>query len=536
MKRSKALRPAFAIAAATAATAIIAMAHLATAPAEAAGLVLRPIGTYSTGFFAEGGAEITAYDAAGKRLFVVNALAAKVDVIDISRPGAPRKVGEIDGSAFGGGINSVAIHGDLVAVAIEAEDKQQAGAVGFYSTAGAFLKSVAVGALPDMLAFTPDGSKVLVANEGEPKDYCAAGLANDPEGSVSVIDLSGGIGALTQANVRTADFKAWNGAAPVGVRIFGPNATVSQDLEPEYIAVAADGRTAWVTLQENNAIGVLDIAQAKFTALVPLGTKDHSLPGQGLDASDRDGGVRIVPHPVRGMYQPDAIAAFSVGSTTYLATANEGDARDYDCYSEEERIGDVALDPAIFPNAEALQGNGELGRLRTTSASGDADDDGDFDLIHSFGARSFSIWSGDGRLVWDSGDDFELITAVALPDGFNSTHDDNDSFDGRSDDKGPEPEGLALGVVRGRRYAFVGLERVGGVMVYDVTEPTRASFVQYVNPRSFGGDPEAGTAGPLGPEGMLFIPRDQSPISRSLLITANEVSGTVTIYSILPRP
>lgn len=506
-----------------------------TAAAVSAQIVLKPIGTYSTGLFDAGGAEIVAYDPDTQRLFVVNAQVNRLDVLDIRQPSAPVRVSSIDLSPYGGGVNSVAVRDGIVAAAVENENKQAPGQVAFFDATGRLLSSVTVGALPDMLTFSPDGSWVLVANEGEPLDYCAPGLENDPEGSVSVIDLRGGVAGLTQDKVRTAGFTAFNGAVPAGIRIFGPGATVAQDLEPEYIAVSHDSKTAWVTLQENNALAVVDIASAAVTSLAPLGTKDHSLPRNALDPSDRDGGARIAPWPVRGLYQPDAIASYSSGGQPYLVMANEGDARDYECFGEETRVGDLELAAGVFPEAASLQEDEALGRLRTTTAGGDTDGDGRNEEIHTFGARSFSIRNAAGDLIWDSGNEMELITAVALPDFFNSSNDDNDSADSRSDDKGPEPEGVALGLFRGRQYAFFGLERVGGVMVYDVTDPRAPFFVQYVNPRRFDGDAEAGTAGDLGPEGLVYIPREQSPIPRALLAVGNEVSGTVTIYSIKPK-
>lgn len=511
------------------------------ATAQPGSIILTPLGSYATGVFAEGGAEIVAYDAASKRLFLVSAVAARVDILDIRRPANPVKVGSLDLTPYGGGVNSVAVKNGVVAVAVEAADRQAPGKAVFFNAQGQFQSAVNVGALPDMITFSPDGRSVLVANEGEPRDYCAPGLANDPEGSVSVIDVSGGAAGLTQANVRTAGFAAFNAPGaplPAGLRIFGPNATVAQDLEPEYIAVSADSRTAWATLQENNALAVIDIPSATVTALLPLGTKDHSQLRNALDASDRDGTIRILPQPVSGVYMPDAVAAYRVAGQEYLVLANEGDARDYECFGEETRVGDLELDPTIFPNAAALQEDAELGRLRTTEAGGtlaDTDGDGDVDRILAFGSRSFSIRTAAGELVYDSGSDFELITAAAANADFNSTNDENGTFDARSDDKGPEPEGVALGAFRGRQYAFIGLERLGGVMVYDVTNPRAPFFVQFVNNRDFAGDAEAGTARDLGPEGLLFIPRSDSPIPRALLVVANEVSGTVTLYSVKPR-
>jgi len=266
----------------------------------------------------------------------------------------------------------------------------------------------------------------------------------------------------------------------------------------------------------------------------------------GLDASDRDNLINIRQWPVLGMYQPDSIATFSVAAKTYYITANEGDAREYIyedengeevvAYAEEARVNSLALDPAAFPFGPALKNNANLGRLTVTTANGDIDGDGDFDELYVLGGRSFSIYDNTGKRVYDSADLLEQITALADPANFNATNDENDTFDNRSDNKGPEPEGLVIGEVLGRPFAFIGLERVGGVMVFDLSNPTAPRFVQYLNNRDFNGDPEAGTAGDLGPEGLVFIPWWQSPTWKPLLVVANEVSGTTTIYELAVTP
>jgi YVTN family beta-propeller protein len=250
----------------------------------------------------------------------------------------------------------------------------------------------------------------------------------------------------------------------------------------------------------------------------------------GLDASDRDGvdgepAINIQFQPVFGLYQPDAIASFSINGQTYLVTANEGDAREYDGFEEEIRVGDedYVLDPTRFPNAEALKADENLGRLIVTTASGDTDGDGDYDRIDMFGARSFSIWDGNGNLVFDSGDQLEQITAKAVPELFNSDEGLPEEFDSRSDNKGPEPEGVVIGQVNNRTYAFIGLERTGGVMVYEVTNPNQPVFVEYVL-----------TEGDVAPEGLTFISADDSPNGKSLLVVTNEVSATVAVFEFTP--
>lgn len=492
---------------------------------------LSPIGTYESGIFDDAGAEISAYDFLSRRLFVVNGGENAIDVLNIRNPHAPNKLFSIDISPYGAAPNSVAVWFGLVAVAVENDNKQLPGKVVFFNRNGNYINEVTVGALPDMLVFTWNGRYLLVANEGEPSDDYTV----DPEGSVSIINMRRGVYNLSQRDVKTADFRRFNHRRlDPRIRIFGPNATVAQDLEPEYITVDYFSRTAYVSLQDNNAIAEIDIRRGRVKKIRALGTKDHSQLSNGLDASNRDDEINIQNWPIKGMYQPDAIAYYRAYGKDLIITANEGDSRDYDAFVDEERIKDLTLDPNAFPTAADLQEDENLGRLKVTLTEGDTDGDGDYDELYSYGSRSFSIWDKRGRQIFDSGEDFEQITAAAYPDDFNSTNDENDSFDNRSDDKGPEPEGVAVGYIAGKQYAFIGLERMGGIMVYDVSNPYNPEFVQYINNRDFSGDAEAGTAGDLAPEGILFIPKWLSPNFKPLLVVANEVSGTTTIYEINP--
>jgi hypothetical protein len=505
-------------------------------------------GTYATGVFDEGAAEIVDYYS--NRLFINNADEAGIDVVDITDISNPSllftipvaaNVAADKGSDFDAP-TSVAVNAEgLVAVAVPADPTQDPGAIAFYDIDGNYFGAVTVGSLPDSVHFTPDGTLVLSPNEGEPnEDYDV-----DPEGSVSIVAVNTILndGDVSSASVSTAGFTDFNDdleqLLAEGVRIFGPGATVAQDLEPEYIAISADSGTAWVTLQENNALAVVDINTATVTDILPLGYKDHSLAGNGFDASNQDGGVHILNWPVLGMYMPDQIAAYEFQDATYLVTANEGDARDYDGFSEEARVGDFPLWGETFDDYGSpgqLRKNDKLGRLTTTTSfpttfRGNGRK-GALETAYAFGARSFSIWDTSGNLVFDSGDALEQITAAQLPDYFNSTNDDNDSFDNRSDDKGPEPEAATIGVVNGMTLAFIGLERIGGVMIFDVTDPTNVSFESYLNNRDFSVDADTPEAGDLGPEGLKFIPGDKSPTGTPLLAVANEVSGTTTVYTI----
>ena len=477
----------------------------------------------------ETAAEIPAYDAASRRVFVVNGALGSVDVLSLDNPAAPTLVGTITVDAVGpglGGVNSVAVRGGIVALAVEAAVKQEPGTVAFFRASDlALLGQVTVGALPDMLTFTPDGKTVLVANEGEPNaDYSV-----DPEGSISVVDASN----PASPTVRTAGFSGFNAQVDAlrsaGVRIYGPNATAAQDFEPEYIAVSDDGTTAWVTLQENNALAIIDVATATVQSVRPLGYKDHRVAGNGLDASDRDsavnGGVNIQPWPVFGMYQPDAIAAFTVAGKTYLITANEGDAREYDTFAEESRVNALTLDPMVFTDALCggpCKDNARLGRLNVTTTLGMGANG--YTALYALGGRSFSIRDDAGTLVYDSGDELEQRTKALPTVKFNASN-SNDALDDRSDNKGPEPEGVAVARFGTKTYAFIGLERVGGVMVYDISVPTAPEYAAYLNTRE-------GASGDLGPEGLVVVPAADSPNGKPLLIVGHEVSGTTAVYQI----
>ncbi|WP_157670765.1 choice-of-anchor I family protein [Chitinibacter sp. GC72] len=548
--------------------------------AEPAPLVLNLLGRYSTGVYEKSAAEIPAFDPASKRAFVVNAQKGVVDVLDLRDPNQPVALGELSATAVlpQAVVNSVAVKNGIVAIAIEAPVKTNPGKVAFFrATDLSLISHVGVGAQPDMLTFTPDGKSVVVANEGEP----SADYQTDPEGSVSIIHIQN----LKKPAVRTADFRAFNGREKqlrkAGVRIYGPYASAAQDLEPEYITISADSTTAWVTLQENNALAKVDLKQAKVSDVLPLGFKDHGAQGNGLDVSDKDKKINIRTWVgVKGMYQPDSIASYSVAGNTYLVLANEGDAR---AWGEDDKAywaGDAAkgfveeirvknllhkdgfagqkelppqlaklakgavLNPAVFADcgAGACIDDEQLGRLTVSWTQGyQVGDDGlpklnadgklVYDQLFAQGGRSFSIRDANGKLVWDSGDQFEQQLAKIEPKFFNTNH-GKTAFDDRSDNKGPEPEGLAIGQIGERTYAFIGLERMSGIMMYDISNPAAPTFAGYTSTRNFEAK-ELAAAGDLGPEGLAFVAEKDSPTGEPLLIVGNEVSGTTAIFSII---
>ncbi|MFZ8930430.1 MAG: choice-of-anchor I family protein [Pseudomonadales bacterium] len=518
-------------------------------------------------------AEIVDFDPATGRAFVVNAQAGGVDIYSLAAPASPIFVEELDvaadvaaaidgiAAADLGAVNSVAIRSasNTMAVAIAAEPETNNGYVAFYQASdGTFLAAVEVGALPDSLAISPDGNTVVVANEGQPSgDYTI-----DPEGSISVIDISGGASTVAAANVTAVTFDGLVAADIPGVRISGPGGGIAAALEPEYVTISDDSATAYVSLQENNAIAEVDLATGTLTDIWALGFKDHRNPGNELDVSNRDDVINIRNWPVYGVYMPDSIATYTVNGVPYVVTANEGDSRDYAAHVDELRIKDIGGTNSLsLPLADVLTfgadynqdgvvdasdflENEALGRLKIITdlgvtgancdATGTEPQSCTYEALYAFGARSFSIFNAESQsLVFDSGNDFERITAERNPAGFNASNDSN-AGDDRSDDKGPEPEGVELAVIDGRTYAFINLERVGGVMVYDITEPERAEFVQYVNDRDFTlADAElVAGATDLGPEITHFVSAEDSPSGNALLLVSNEVSGTLAVYQV----
>lgn len=492
---------------------------------------VRPVGRFvHGGFDAEGGvAEIVAYDPAGPRALVVNGQRRAIDVLDLADPSSPALLYAFDVAPFGPDVQSVAVHGSMAAAAVRGAERTDPGLVVFFRIDdGEVLGSAPTGALPDMVTFTPDGRFAITADEGEPSDDYAV----DPEGSVTVIDLRRGF----PAPARRATFRRFDHDLPAGVRIGRPGSLPSRDLEPEYVAVSSDSRTAWITLQENNAIAELDVRRARIEALRPLGSADHARRRRGLDPSDRDDQIAIGRWPVRGLYMPDGIAAYRAGGETYLITANEGDARERDDFTDEARLGsdDVKLDPDAFPDADELRADQALGRLKIAATEGDDDGDGDLDQVYAFGARSFAIWDDRGRRVYESGDRLERLVAEEQPGAFNASHDDNEA-DARSDDKGPEPEAVVVAHLFGRDLAFVALERVSAVVVYDVTSPRDPRLLSYVSTRDLSVIPGEGDAGDLGPEGLAVVGPDDSPTGEALLIVAYEVSGTTRVFELTAR-
>lgn len=537
-----------------------------TDSAADASVSMAPIGSYASGQLAESAAEIVAYHAGSERILVVNALSGEIDVLDASTPEAPSKIASISAGADKE-INSVTVREDGLAIAaVQQSDKLLDGEALFFDAgaedlATAELGRVSIGALPDNVHITDDGAYALIANEGEPSNELnAEGTAYvaDPAGSVSVITLpaAGTVASASQSDVRTAGFEAFDapGALHEDIRIFGPEDHHNQpslDLEPEYVA-SANGK-AFVTLQENNAIAIIDIASATVESIVPAHISDHTQ--IAIDSSNKDDAAELRTIPVKGLSMPDSIHAFTAGGQTYFATANEGDAREWGVdeedggsgiYTDEVELAEVIENGQVCQSAlgdvdlEELASKEVAGNLKLSNASGWNEEEQCFDELYAYGSRSFSIYDAAGNVVFDSGSTFEEVTAGLNQPGIFHHNADNEGpeFDDRSDNKGPEPEALTIGQIGERTYAFIGAERVGGVFIYDVTDPANAKYETYVNNRDFTVDfddenyESTKFAGDLGPEGFAFINKEDSPNGEHLLVVGNEVSGTTTIFQI----
>lgn len=462
------------------------------------------------GGFWSGGAEIVAYENA--KIYLSNNHQKSVDVLSLNSNGSLELAQSIDISAYGDSIQSVDIKNNLIAAAVGVNDKEDSskhleGKVVLFNGDGSFNSAYTVGHLPDMLTFSKEGDKIFVANEGEPNgryDY-------DPKGSVSIIDLQ-------NHNTTTVDFSGVD--IPEDVRI-KPDTAPELDLEPEFITVVGD--KAYVTLQENNAIGVIDIPNKKVEKLLALGYKEHFAVTNKIDIEE-DGLIRFGNYKnLYGMYQPDTIDSFEIGGVSYLVTANEGDGREYTyeengteytSYTDEAKIEKLQLDTVI---RDTYANDNDL---KVATDLGDTNKDGYYEFLYAFGARSFSIWREDGQLIWDSADLLAELTASFEPEFFNQ---DGGVMDGRSGNKGVEPEALVVGQIQDQFYAFVGLERQNAIVVFNITDPFAPVFQQYLITHK---------DGDLSPEGMTFVKAEDSPTNNALLIVAFEESGTTAIYEV----
>lgn len=491
-------------------------------------LQIRKIASYSVGAANEDGgvAEIVKYNKDNGKFYLVNGSSEppSIDIVPLAEGGTLTREKTVDvkslveknGFTFGD-LTSLDINTATkkIAAAVQEADAAKSGKILVLDYDGNLLDEYEAGVQPDMVKYTSDGRYILTADEGEPRE---AGI--DPEGSVTIVDTAQGQIRRVKFDDPSVidDLVHIRGKADADGMIAGSGAKEDAvfDLEPEYIALSGDETTAYVSLQENNAIAAIDIGKAEVLYVRGLGFKDLSDPNNALDLIE-DQIINLENVPFKGMYMPDGIDAYTVGGKTYLFTANEGDGTEWPGRTNVTKIKKLK---GLDPDSQAgrfLQENGSrYGEVETASDMGP-------DGVYLYGARSFSVWDADTmQQVYDSGNDFERVTAERLPDYFNSNH-SKANFDKRSPKKGPEPEYVTVGQVGSKAFAFTGLERIGGVMVYDVTDPEKPVFANYTNTRDF----NAGLNTDTGPEGLEFVPAVESPTGLPLLLVANEVSGTV---------
>ena len=483
---------------------------------------------------ADGGSlEIVQYNAGNGFAYAISGVKGKLIAIDLNASLSGDKVVELGGTEHDikdivrvdgftyGDMTSVAVSpdGGTLAVAIQAEEYTANGIAALFTCGSdgslTLRGTVSVGVQPDMVTFTPDGKYILTADEGEPRMGYTAEGAVDPKGSVTVIDAA-------DLSARTVDFTAFDGAEARAALVEGgivlkKDTAPSADLEPEYIA--CDNGTAYITCQEANAIAVLDIARGEFSGIYSVGFEDYSEVPIDLGSGDS----AYVPgtyENLKGIRMPDAVSLYQVNGTTCLITANEGDSRAWPVDTETD-VNEIKSKKS--PNGRSFE-------KKVTWFDAGQYDGLESGVDYLFGGRSFSVLrvTENGlEEVYDSGSAFEAITAKELPAYFNCSNDNIDLED-RSGKKGPEPEGTAVGSVNGRTYAFLALERIGGVMLYDVTDPAKAEFVNYVNSREF----DAAIQGDVSPEGLCFISAAASRTGKPLLLAACEVSGTLAVYEL----
>ncbi|MGK0440977.1 MAG: hypothetical protein ACJA0N_000772 [Pseudohongiellaceae bacterium] len=546
------------------------------------------VDTYVSGNeFDTASAEIVSYDSCSDKLYVVNAQQETIDILAFENDLLVKSATiDLAAAATQAGIeigvaNSVSAKQGLVAVAIEAAIKQDDGIIALYRSDDlSLINTYSAGALPDMVALSEDGLMLMAANEGEPSgDY-----SNDPEGSVTLVDLSEGFGddSARVQQISFSDFNAGGSRAAelsADVRLGGPaGSTAAQNLEPEYLTIDSANGKAYVALQENNAMAIIDINAVEVESIKSLGSKAwDSASGNELDASNKDDimGNFSSYEQLVGLYMPDTIASYSVDGATYIVSANEGDGREYiyeatqqacdnaghewdgddyagtgnysveldDCisFTDEARGDDLAVADG-HPLQADLQDDAILGRIKVIFDSPDVAAN---DVVKTFGARSFTIWNSDIERQFDSGDQLAKNIFNQSPAAFNATNDNNDpaeTSDNRSDDKGVEPEGIEVASINGRHYAFIGMERQGGVAIYDVTDPQAPVFQSYINNRDFSqdvctavddGDCDNDTynpaAGDLGPESIDYFSR----AGKHYIAVGNEVSGTTTLFEVI---
>lgn len=524
-------------------------------PANAAAtLNVNLLATISSGS-GEMGAEIPAYHAASKRIFATNGATNQIDIYDIANPSAPKKLKSVSLTAYGNNLTSVAAGLNSIVAVVGTNPTFGAdgtpvvaeGKAVVMDRNGKVISSVSVrGFQPDAVTFTPNGLTAIVAIEAEP--ICAtdnpATTSNESTDYTKAIDGEGGVAIINLANpksprVKLANFNAFSvsDARSAGLVINKIVNNVAKDVEPEYVTAVSDTK-AFVTLQEANGIAELNLASGAVTKIYGAAVIDRSV--VETDLSDKDKNTELITYPgVKSNSQPDAIASFQIGRDSYFATAGEGDSREWTCLTDDLRAGKLTVDSVNFANWAAQKVDAILGRAKVDPNAGDIDMDGDIDVVTTRGSRSMSIFKN-GTLLWDSGSLLEKTMIEKF--GFaniNGSHvlnaTDKTVLDyigqDRSDDKGPEPEGVAVGMIGKLRVAVLGMERTSSLAFFDITNPAKPTLLswQQMQPLT---STSLNASSAWSPEGVIFVPAEKSPNKKALVITSYEMSGSLTIHQL----
>lgn len=490
---------------------------------------VRELSSYSVGRTnADGGvAEIVTYNKKDKVFYLVSGVTQSIDLVKINSDGSTEckkriEIGEIleDKNINAGDMTSVSYSDEknLLAVAVQDEDYKNNGHIVILDKDGNYKEAYECGVQPDMVTFTKDGKYIISADEGEPREGYDNG-AVDPKGSVTIIDVENKSTKKVEFNIDI------DKALKDGI-LLKKDSNPAEDLEPEYIAISDDNKTAFVSLQENNAIASIDIESGKINYVKGLGFIDHSVEGNEIDAvrgKGKNAKIDIKNDNFLGTPMPDGIAFLSKNGRDFILTANEGDAREWKNYK----------------NTNSKKFDKKNADKKTEYLDPEKTDGLVEGRIHLLGGRSFSIYdASDLTRVYNSGSDFEKITARIFPDFFNTSNDEDkgpDKLDARSNKKGPEAENIAVLNIKDKTYAIIGLERISGIMIYDITDPSNPVYKDYFNNRKFVKSVEDGEEvgleerGNIGPEGLCAIEAKDSPTGKPLVLVANEVSGTVQV-------
>lgn len=492
---------------------------------------VRELSSYSVGRTnADGGvAEIVTYNKKDKVFYLVSGVTQSIDLVKINSDGSTERkkrieIGEIleDKNINAGDMTSVSYSNEknLLAVAVQDEDYKNNGHIVILDKEGNYKESFECGVQPDMVTFTKDGKYIISADEGEPREGYVNGI--DPKGSVTIIDVENKSTNKVEFNINRVE------ALNNGV-LLKKDSNPAEDLEPEYIAVSDDNKTAFISLQENNAIASIDIESGDINYVKGLGFIDHSLEGNEIDAvrgKGKNAKIDIKNDNFLGTPMPDGIAFLSKNGKDYILTANEGDAREWGKKKNK------------YENTKSKKFD-EKADKKTEYLDNDKTDGLDENKIYILGGRSFSIYDASNLAkVYNSGSDFEKITARIFPDFFNTSNDEDkgpDKLDARSNKKGPEAENITVLNIKDKTYAIVGLERISGIMIYDITDPSNPVYKDYFNNRIFiksvndGEEIGLEKRGNIGPEGLCAIEAKDSPTGKPIVLVANEVSGTVQV-------